>query len=41
VGASQEQVRSLHAQAMESLAAFGGRADALRGVTDWLLARRN
>jgi farnesyl diphosphate synthase len=41
VSASQEQVRRLHAQAMESLAPFGGRADALRGVTDWLLARRN
>jgi len=41
VGASQEQVRRLHAQAMESLAPFGARADALRGVTDWLLARRN
>ena len=41
VSVSQEQVRSLHAQAMESLAPFGGRADALRGVTDWLLARRN
>ena len=36
VNASQEQVRRLHAQAMESLAPFGARADALRGVTDWL-----
>ncbi|MGH8181751.1 MAG: polyprenyl synthetase family protein [Steroidobacteraceae bacterium] len=41
VSASQEQVRRLHGQAMESLAPFGERADALRGVTDWLLARRN
>lgn len=41
VSASQEQVRRLHGQAMESLAPFGQRADALRGVTDWLLARRN
>jgi geranylgeranyl diphosphate synthase, type II len=41
VGPSQEQVRRLHSQAMESLAPFGARADALRGVTDWLLARRN
>ncbi|HUA27115.1 MAG TPA: farnesyl diphosphate synthase [Steroidobacteraceae bacterium] len=41
VDASQEQVRRLHSQAMESLAPFGARADALRGVTDWLLARRN
>jgi geranylgeranyl pyrophosphate synthase len=41
VSASQEQMRRLHGAAMESLAPFGGRADALRGVTDWLLARRN
>jgi hypothetical protein len=41
VNASQEQVHRLHAQAMASLAPFGARADALRGVTDWLLARRN
>jgi geranylgeranyl pyrophosphate synthase len=41
VSASQEQVHRLHAQAMESLAPFGARANALHGVTDWLLARRN
>jgi farnesyl diphosphate synthase len=41
VSSSQEQVRRLHGEAMESLAPFGSRADALRGVTDWLLARRN
>jgi farnesyl diphosphate synthase len=41
VAASQEQVRRLHSAAMESLAPFGSGADALRGVTDWLLARRN
>ena len=41
VSESQEHVRRLHAQAMDSLAPFGERADALRGVTDWLLARRN
>jgi geranylgeranyl pyrophosphate synthase len=41
VEASQEQVRRLHGQAMQSLSALGARADALRGVTDWLLARRN
>jgi farnesyl diphosphate synthase len=41
VAASQERVRRLHAQAMEALAPFGSRADALRGVTDWLLERRN
>jgi geranylgeranyl pyrophosphate synthase len=41
VSASQEQVRRLHAEAMASLAPLGSAADALRGVTDWLLARRN
>ncbi|HJS89061.1 MAG TPA: farnesyl diphosphate synthase [Steroidobacteraceae bacterium] len=41
VSASQEQVRRLHGEAMESLSPLGSRADALRGVTDWLLARRN
>jgi len=41
IAPSQEQVRRLHGEAMESLAAFGSRADALRAVTDWLLARRN
>jgi geranylgeranyl pyrophosphate synthase len=41
VSASQEQVRKLHEEAMQSLAPFGERGDALRGVTDWLLARRN
>jgi len=41
VSAAQEQMRRLHARAMDSLAPFGDRADALRGVTDWLLARRN
>jgi geranylgeranyl pyrophosphate synthase len=41
VEASQEQVRRLHGQAMQSLSALGARADALRAVTDWLLARRN
>ncbi len=41
VAASQERMQRLHHQAMESLAPFGSRADALCGVTDWLLARRN
>lgn len=41
VTASQEEVRRLHTKAMESLEPLGSRADALRGVTDWLLARRN
>jgi farnesyl diphosphate synthase len=41
VAASQERVRRLHEQAMAALAPFGERAQALRGVTDWLLERRN
>ena len=41
VAASQERVRRLHRQALESLAPLGGHADALRAVTDWLLTRRN
>ncbi len=41
IPASQERVRRLHQQALESLAPFGGNADALRAVTEWLLARRN
>jgi geranylgeranyl pyrophosphate synthase len=41
VSASQEQVRRLHGEAMASLDALGGGADALRAVTDWLLARRS
>ena len=41
IPASQERVRRLHQQALESLAPLGRGADALRAVTDWLLARRN
>jgi len=41
VAASQERVRRLHQQALDSLEPFGRHADALRAVTDWLLARRN
>ena len=41
IPASQERVRRLHQQALESLEPFGGNADALRAVTEWLLARRS
>jgi geranylgeranyl pyrophosphate synthase len=40
IEASQERVRLLHAQALDSLAPFGMRADLLRSLADWLLARR-
>lgn len=40
VPASQERVRLLHAQALGALEPFGTRADPLRLVADWLLARR-
>jgi farnesyl diphosphate synthase len=40
IEASQERVRLLHAQALDSLAPFGMRADLLRALADWLLARR-
>lgn len=39
IEASQERVRLLHAQAMEALAPLGARADLLRELADWLLAR--
>jgi geranylgeranyl pyrophosphate synthase len=39
LAASQQRVRELHAAAIEALAPFGRRADALRGLADWLLAR--
>ena len=39
IEASQERVRLLHAQALESLAPLGPRADLLRSLADWLLAR--
>jgi farnesyl diphosphate synthase len=40
IGASQERVRLLHAQALDSLAPFGARAEPLRALADWLLSRR-
>jgi farnesyl diphosphate synthase len=40
IAASQERVRLLHAQALASLAPFGGRAAPLSLLADWLLSRR-
>ncbi len=40
IEASQERVRLLHHQALQALAPFGERADGLRSLADWLLARR-
>ena len=39
IQASQERVRLLHAQAMEALTPFGARAEPLRSLAGWLLAR--
>ena len=39
IEASQERVRLLHAQALEALSPLGARADLLRSLADWLLAR--
>jgi len=39
ITASQERMRLLHAQAFDSLTAFGARADSLRALAGWLLAR--
>jgi farnesyl diphosphate synthase len=39
IEASQERVRLLHSQALEALAPLGARADLLRSLADWLLAR--
>src|SRR5579871_4826134 len=39
IEASQEWARRLHAQALDSLAPLGSRADLLRALADWLLAR--
>jgi geranylgeranyl pyrophosphate synthase len=39
IEASQERVRLLHSQALESLAPLGARAELLRSLADWLLAR--
>lgn len=40
VESSQERVRLLHAQALAALVPFGIRAEPLRQLADWLLARR-
>jgi geranylgeranyl pyrophosphate synthase len=39
IAASQERVRLLHAQALQSLAPLGARAELLRSLADWLLSR--
>jgi len=39
IEASQERVRLLHSQALEALSPLGPRADLLRSLADWLLAR--
>jgi geranylgeranyl pyrophosphate synthase len=41
VGAARERMQHLHEQAHEALASFGAAADPLRGVSAWLLSRRN
>jgi geranylgeranyl pyrophosphate synthase len=40
IEASQDRVRLLHEQAFDALAPLGPRADLLRSLADWLLARR-
>lgn len=40
IAASQERMRLLHNQAADALAPFGQRAEPLRSLADWLLARR-
>lgn len=39
VASSQEKVRLLHGQAVEALSPFGSRAEPLRALAKWLLAR--
>jgi geranylgeranyl diphosphate synthase type II len=39
IEASQERVRLLHSQALAALGPLGARADLLRSLADWLLAR--
>ena len=40
IAASQQRVRLLHDQAISALAPFGARADSLRSLAHWLLARQ-
>ncbi len=40
IAASQERMHLLHKQAADALAPFGYRAEPLRSLADWLLARR-
>jgi len=41
VAASQQRMHELHARAFAALEPFGHRADSLRRLSDWLLARRS
>ena len=41
IAASQQRVRLLHDQAISALAPFGARADSLRSLAHWLLARQH
>ena len=41
IEASQQRVSLLHAEALDALAPFGVRGDALRAMAHWLLARRH
>jgi farnesyl diphosphate synthase len=41
ITASQQRVRLLHTQAINALAPFGARADALRSLAHWLLSRQH
>jgi geranylgeranyl pyrophosphate synthase len=41
IPASQQRVRLLHIQAINALAPFGDRAEALRSLAHWLLARQH
>jgi farnesyl diphosphate synthase len=41
IEASQAKAQRLHAEALEALAPFGGRADPLRLLSGWLLSRRH
>jgi geranylgeranyl pyrophosphate synthase len=41
IEASQQRVGLLHAEAVDALAPFGVRGEALRAMAHWLLARRH
>jgi geranylgeranyl pyrophosphate synthase len=41
IAASQERMHRLHMQALDALSVFGGKADPLRLLAQWLLSRRH